>query len=231
MPEKGTARRGGRSKGRYEEKITNEKRVKQGRTTKSTKAIKSTKTAKSTKTVKTTKTAKPTKTAQTRKPIREVNYSEYRLVERPNGRLELQKQEIDDAARKREKEAARREMAEMKKQKEQRLRETREIAATRVSYVRKKLARRSLFSVGLLAVALILGFLGISWAVTTKGQAPLLSAAFVVCSLILGLTAFWYGCISFLEKGRNYILARICIGISGILIISWGITIFIGVRG
>jgi len=231
VPEKGTARRSGRSKGRYEEKITNEKRVRQGRTTKSTKTVKSTKAAKPTKTVQTAKTAKTVRAAKTRRPVREVNYSEYRLVEGPNGRLELQKQEIDAAARRREKEAARREMAEMKKQKEQRLRETRETAATRVSYVRKKLARRSLFSMGLLTAALILGFLGISWAVTTKGQAPLLSAAFVCCSLILGLTAFWYGCISFLEKGRNYILARICIGISGILILSWGVTIFIGVRG
>ncbi len=42
-------------------------------------------------------------------------------MEGKNGRVELQKQELDDAARRREKEAVRRELAEMKKQKKQRL--------------------------------------------------------------------------------------------------------------
>ncbi len=192
MPGRGSSKKSGHSKGRYEKKG---------------------------------------KSVKNKRPVREVNYSEYRLVEGKNGRVELQKQELDDAARRREKEAVRRELAEMKKQKEQRTRAARETAATRVSYLRKPLARRSLFGAGLLAAALIFGGIGIYWAVATKGNAPLLSAAFVFCSFLLGLVALWYGCISFLEKGRNYLLARICIGVGGLLVLSWGITILIGVRG
>ena len=159
------------------------------------------------------------------------NRVEYELVEGRYGGLEIRKQEIDADRRKREKEEVRRELEARKKRKEQNMEQLKEAAASRVSYVRKPLARRSLFSVGILVVALILGFMGIYWAVATRGQAPLTSAALVFCSLILGIISFWYGLISFLEEGRNYVLARICIGASSMLMIAWAMTIFIGVRG
>lgn len=156
---------------------------------------------------------------------------EYELVEGRYGGLEIRKREIDADRRKREKEEVRRELEARRKRKEQNIEQAKEAAASRVSYVRKPLARRSKFSLGMLAAALILGGLGIYWAAATRGQAPLTSAAFVFCSLILGFMSFWYGLISFLEEGRNYVLARICIGVSTMLMIAWAVTIFIGVRG
>lgn len=159
------------------------------------------------------------------------NQVEYELVDGRYGGLEIRKHEIDADRRKREKEEARKELEARKKRKEQNLEQAREAAASRVSYVRKPVARRSFFSVGMLVVALLLGFAGIYWAVATKGQAPMTSAAMVFCSLILGILSFWYGLISFLEEGRNYVLARICIAASTMLMAAWAVTIFIGVRG
>lgn len=156
---------------------------------------------------------------------------EYELVEGRYGGLEIRRHEIDADKRKQEKEEVRRELEARKKKREQSLEQAKEAAASRVSYVRKPLARRSLFSVGMLAAALTLGFIGIYWAVSTKGQAPLTSAAMVLCSLVLGVMSLWYGLISFLEEGRNYILARICIGVSCVLMLVWTVTIMIGVRG
>lgn len=156
---------------------------------------------------------------------------EYELIEGRYGGLEIRKREIDADRRKREKEAVRKELEARKKRKEQNIEQAKEAAASRVSYVRKPLARRSKFSLGMLTAALILGGLGIYWATATRGQAPLTSAALVFCSLILGFMSFWYGLISFLEEGRNYVLARICIGVSTMLMIAWAVTIFIGVRG
>lgn len=156
---------------------------------------------------------------------------EYELVEGRYGGLEIRKREIDADRRKQEKEAVRKELEARKKRKEQNMEQAREAAASRISYVRKPLARRSLFSAGMLAAALLLGGTGIYWAVATRGQAPLTSAAMVLCSLILGFMSFWYGLISFLEEGRNYVLARICIGVSIMLMAAWAVTIFIGVRG
>lgn len=156
---------------------------------------------------------------------------EYELVEGLYGGLEIKKRQIDADMRKKEKEEVRRELEARKKRKEQNMELAREAAASRVSYVRKPMARRSWFSIGMLAAALLFGGGGIYWAVATNGQAPLTSAAMVLCSLILGFMSFWYGLISFLEEGRNYVLARICIGISSVLILGWAVTIFIGMRG
>ena len=156
---------------------------------------------------------------------------EYQLVEGAYGGLEVRKREVDADRRKQEKEEVRRELEARRKRKEQNMELAREAAASRVSYVRKPMARRSWFSVGMLVAALLLGGGGIYWAVATKGQAPLTSAAMVLCSLILGFMSFWYGLISFLEEGRNYVLARICIGVSSVLMLGWAVTIFIGMRG
>ena len=41
----------------------------------------------------------------------------------------------------------------------------------------------------------------------------------------------WYGCISFLEQEKNYILAKAGIGVSGLIVILWFVLILIGLRG
>lgn len=137
----------------------------------------------------------------------------------------------EEARRRKEKEEARRQLEARRRRKEQNIREAREAAANRVSYVRKPLAKRSLFGIGFLTAAILLGVLGIRGAVVTQGQAELTSAAMVLCSMVLTVVALWYGGISFLEKEKNYILARVCIGVGGILLIAWAVMIIMGMQG
>jgi len=132
--------------------------------------------------------------------------------------------------RQKEKEEARRQLEARRRRKEQNIREVKEASANRVSYVRKPLAKRSLFSAGFLAAAVLLGIWGIYGAVVTQGQAELSSAAKVLCSMVLTAVSLWYGGISFLEKEKNYILARVCIVLGGILMIAWVAMIVLGMR-
>lgn len=146
-----------------------------------------------------------------------------------NEKLAARQEDAKEADRRRkEKEEARRQLEARRRRKEQNIREAKEAAANRVSYVRKPLAKRSLFGIGFLAAAILLGVLGVRGAVVTQGQAELSSAAMVLCSMVLTVVALWYGGISFLEKEKNYILARVCIGIGGILLIAWVAMVVMG---
>lgn len=151
------------------------------------------------------------------------------------GERELSRSRQEDAEeaarRQREKEEARRQLEARRRRKEQNIREAKEAAANRVSYVRKPLAKRSLFGIGFLAAAILFGVLGVRGAVVTQGQAELSSAAMVLCSMVLTVTSLWYSGISFLEKEKNYILARVCIGIGGILLIAWAAMLVMGMQG
>lgn len=133
--------------------------------------------------------------------------------------------------RQQEKAEARKRLEERRKRKEQNIREAREAAATRVSYVRKPMAKRSLFSGVFLLGSLLLGSLGIYGGVVTQGQAALNSAAMGLCSIMLAVVAVWYGIISFLEEEKNYVLAKICIGIGAAVLIGWVAAIVTGLRG
>ena len=118
-----------------------------------------------------------------------------------------------------------------RKRKEQNIREQKEAAANRVSYVRKPISRRSLYSLGFLVVAAALGVYGIYGGVTTNGQAALSSAAFGFCSILFDISSLWYGIISFLEEEKNHMIARITVILSGLMLAGWIITIIMGIRG
>ena len=139
----------------------------------------------------------------------------------------------DPEARRRmkEKEEARKRLEERKRRKEQNIREAREASANRVSYVRKPLAKRSLWALGFLVVSIILGAVGVYGGVVTQGQAALNSAAMGLCSIVFAVVTVWYGGISFLEKEKNYVLARICIGIGSAVLVGWAAAIVMGMRG
>ena len=72
---------------------------------------------------------------------------------------------------------------------------------------------------------------GLAGSVRTQGQAALTAGALGLCSLLVSLTAVWYGIRSFREKDKNYILARIGTGVSVVLIVVWIIMIIVGMRG
>jgi hypothetical protein len=55
-------------------------------------------------------------------------------------------------------------------------------------------------------------------------------AAVCFCGLVFSLFSLAYGFLSFLERKKKYILSKIGIGISGILIVFWLVFIIIGLR-
>lgn len=111
------------------------------------------------------------------------------------------------------------------------IREMKSTEQIRVSYVKKPLARRSLMSIGLAFVGMLLFLVGILMAIRARGQAELYVAAIGFCSMLLSAVAVFYGVISYMEKEKNYILAKIGIGAGGTVVLVWFIMIIAGMRG
>ena len=65
--------------------------------------------------------------------------------------------------------------------------------------------------------------------VTRAGQGGLNTGAYGFSSLVAALMGLWYGVRSFMEKDRNYILAKIGISISVVLVIVWAVIIITGI--
>lgn len=101
----------------------------------------------------------------------------------------------------------------------------------KVSYIRKPFAKKSFLSLGLSVGALVLGIIGITSSVMSAGQAQLNVAAVCFCSLLISFFSIGYGALSFLEKEKKYILSRIGITVSTVLVILWMVLIIIGIRG
>ena len=101
----------------------------------------------------------------------------------------------------------------------------------KVSYIRKSFAKKSFLSLGLAIGALVLGIIGIVSSVMTAGQAQLNVAAVCFCSLVISFVSLVYGVLSFFEKEKKYILAKIGMGISIALVILWAVLIIIGIKG
>lgn len=102
---------------------------------------------------------------------------------------------------------------------------------TRVSYVKKPLAKRSFMAAGLVAAGLCLFAAGMYFGVKSQGQAPLNVAAAMFCSLVVCLVGLWYGALSFLEKEKNYILAKVSLVVGGLLVFAWILIMIVGLRG
>ena len=84
----------------------------------------------------------------------------------------------------------------------------------KVSYIRKPFARRSFMALVLAA-----------------GNAELNVAAVCFCSFLIAIVSLIYGALSFLEKEKKYILSKIGMAVSGLLVIVWAVLIIIGFGG
>lgn len=100
----------------------------------------------------------------------------------------------------------------------------------KVSYIRKPLARQSKWSLGLSAAGLLLFAGTVALTVREQGQSGMYVGALGFSSLVFSVLGLWYGAQAFLEKERNYILARISTPVSGLLVILWVIMIIVGIR-
>ncbi len=117
-----------------------------------------------------------------------------------------------------------------RERKEKHIREQREAAAGRVSYVKKPLSARSCVCMLLTAASLLLGYASLYCGVTTRGQAALLAGALGLCSILCCLVSAGYGISSFWEKDKKYILARLGLGLDLAVLAAWAVIIIIGVR-
>ena len=101
----------------------------------------------------------------------------------------------------------------------------------KISYIRKPLARRGKMALIRAAAATLLGGLGAYLAVRGNGTAGLNVAAMGFSSLLFSLVSLWYGWLAFLERNRNYLMAKISIGVSGLWAVFWVCMVIIGLRG
>lgn len=99
----------------------------------------------------------------------------------------------------------------------------------KVSYVRNPLAKNSYGCLGLSFLGLLLGGVSMYLSVSQGGQGGLNVGAYGFSSLAASCAAMWYGLLSFVEKEKNYILAKIGCGLSLVLIIVWIVIIITGV--
>ncbi len=102
---------------------------------------------------------------------------------------------------------------------------------TRISYIKKPFSVRSRFSLGFAVFGLLMTGFGLYLSVSTNGQAAMNAGALGLCSMVVSALAVWYGIISFLEKDKNYLLAKIGIAAGGVLFIAWVVVIIIGFGG
>lgn len=99
----------------------------------------------------------------------------------------------------------------------------------KVSYVRNPFARNSYYCLVLAVLGLALCAASMYLSVTMAGQGGLNTGAYGFSSLVAALMGLWYGVRSFMEKDRNYILAKIGISISIVLVIVWAVIIITGI--
>lgn len=101
----------------------------------------------------------------------------------------------------------------------------------KVSYIKKPFARRSFMAFGLSLGSLILAAIGVISSVMAAGQAQLNVAAVCLCSFLIALVSLAYGLLSFLEREKKYILSKIGMAVSGLLVLSWAVLMIIGFGG
>lgn len=98
----------------------------------------------------------------------------------------------------------------------------------KVSYIRKPIAKYSYVAAGLAAVSLILAVAAVGLSYYMQGNAPLNAGAMGLCSMIMAISSIVYGIFSFFEKEKNYLLAKISLMVSGVLVLVWLIMIALG---
>jgi len=97
----------------------------------------------------------------------------------------------------------------------------------KVSYIRKPLAKYSFVSAGLVAAAYVFAAASLILSYQSQGNAPMVSAAFGLCSIVTAISAIVYGVFSFFEKDKNYLLARICLVAAGIAAFFWLVIVIV----
>lgn len=100
----------------------------------------------------------------------------------------------------------------------------------RISYIKKPLAAHSFMCAGLASIGLMLCIVGMAIGVRTQGNVPLGGVAVCFSSLLFSVVSLRYGALSFKEKEKNYILAKIGVSAGAVLTILWIVIMLVGIR-
>lgn len=98
----------------------------------------------------------------------------------------------------------------------------------KISYVKKPFSRKSLVSLALSAMALILCVISLRLSVAMQGDGDINVGAWGLSSFLFTIAALGYGGLSFMEQEKNYILAKISIILGGLLMLFWICMLIIG---
>lgn len=98
----------------------------------------------------------------------------------------------------------------------------------RISYIKKPFSRKSFSSLGFMAVGVLAFLISLGLSVHNQGNGEVNIAAWGITSILFSVIAMWYGASSFLEKEMNYILSKISMTVSGILLVFWFCMILVG---
>lgn len=101
----------------------------------------------------------------------------------------------------------------------------------RISYIKKPMAVNSYMCLSQASIGVLLFIIGLAIGIRTQGNIPLGGAAVCFSSLLFSVVGIRYGIVSFREKDKNYILAKIGTYINGVLAIIWLVMILIGFGG
>lgn len=101
----------------------------------------------------------------------------------------------------------------------------------KISYIKKPFAGRSFVALGFAAAALACCMVSIGLSIRQQGNGDMNVAAWGLSSIIFSVVALVYGLLSFLEKEKNYILAKISIGVGGLLLVLWFCLVLVGLLG
>lgn len=72
-----------------------------------------------------------------------------------------------------------------------------------------------------MAAALLMTAAAVALSYRAAGDGPLLAAALGFCGILAAGSSAAYGVFSFFERETNTILAKICLGGAGILLVFW----------
>lgn len=100
----------------------------------------------------------------------------------------------------------------------------------KVSYIRHPFAKNSYFSLGLGLVCMLLATRHHDCIGAKRRAGGLITGALGFSSIVAAVMGIWFGFISFMEKEKNYILAKIGVGIALVVIIFWLMVLVVALR-
>lgn len=98
----------------------------------------------------------------------------------------------------------------------------------KISYIKKPFARKSFISLFFGFVAFVCCMVSLGISISMQGNGDVRVAAWGLSSIIFSAVSLVYSFSSFLEKEMNYILAKISLLVSAVLLVFWISAVVVG---